>query len=222
MTSDITNAVLQSILDSVVEGILLVDFDNKIRLFNLRFAEMWKIPTNLLEQNNDDALIKYVLDQLTEPETFHKKVKFLYGSNLDDHDELKFKDGKVFERKSFPLNLESDKQARVWTFRDITEEVNRNREIEHYENYLEELVAKRTKDLEEANAKLEAFNYSTSHDLQAPLRSIDVYSAILLEEFRGGIDDHGKNCIDRIRDSTQQMEFLIEKLLKVSKTTHEE
>jgi len=222
MTSNIPITVLHTILDSVVEGILVVDSDNKITLFNSRFSKMWEIPLEILEHRDDDKLIKYVLDQLLEPEFFTKKVKLLYGSNLEDCDELKFKDGKIFERTSFPLVQGNEKPGRVWSFRDITDDVNKNIEIKQYKDHLEELVIKRTIDLEQANTKLEAFNYSTSHDLQAPLRSIDVYSAILFEEYKSSLDDKGKNCIDRIRESTKQMGSLIENLISTSKVSDDE
>ena len=222
MTSSKTNSEFRAILDSLIEGILVVDNENKIKLFNSTFTEMWGIPQEIVEQRNDDILIKFVLNQLTEPEHFLKKVRFLYGSDLEDKDQLTFKDGKVFERNSFPLTNDTVKLGRIWTFREITREVKVNKEIRQYKNRLEDLVEKRTKDLKEASAKLAAYNSLTSDTLQLPLRSIEVYGAILHENYRSQLDDKGKNCIDRIRDSTQQMDLIVEELVNKSESKQTE
>jgi PAS domain S-box-containing protein len=76
--------------------------------------------------------------------------------------------------------------------------------------------------LEETNKELGAFSYSVSHDLRAPLRSIDGFSLALMEEYQEKLDDTGKNYLNRIRTATQHMGLLIEDILKLSKVTHAE
>lgn len=68
-------------------------------------------------------------------------------------------------------------------------------------------------------AELEAFNYSVSHDLRAPLRAIDGFSRILVEDFGPDLNDEAKSHLDRIRGSAQRMDHLIRDLLELSRTT---
>ncbi len=91
---------------------------------------------------------------------------------------------------------------------------------------LERGVMKARDVAEAANKELDAFSYSVSHDLRAPLRSIDGFSHVLLEDYQGKLDATGKNYLERIRKATQHMGNLIDDLLKLSRITqsglHEE
>jgi signal transduction histidine kinase len=87
---------------------------------------------------------------------------------------------------------------------------------------LEQRVAERTAQLEAANRELEAFSYSVSHDLRAPLRSIDGFSQVLLEVYAGKLDAQGVDCLQRVRAATQRMGLLIDDLLKLSRVTRAE
>ena len=83
---------------------------------------------------------------------------------------------------------------------------------------LEQRVAARTQQLEAANDELEAFSYSVSHDLRAPLRAIDGYSNILLDDYAGKLDDEGKRLLNVVRENTGRMAQLIDDILKFSRT----
>lgn len=72
------------------------------------------------------------------------------------------------------------------------------------------------------NRELEAFSYSISHDLAAPLRSIDGFSQILLEDYADVLDDEGKDYLSRVRASSQHLGQLIDALLKLSRMTRRE
>ena len=87
---------------------------------------------------------------------------------------------------------------------------------------LEQRVADRTMQLEAANRELESFAYSVSHDLRAPLRSIDGFSQVLVEDFGDRLGDEGRGTLQRIRAATQRMGQLIDDLLKLSKVTRAE
>ena len=86
----------------------------------------------------------------------------------------------------------------------------------------EEALAERSAALEAANKELEAFSYSVSHDLRAPLRSIDGFSQALLEDYVEKLDGQGKDYLTRIRAASQRMGHLIDDLLNLSRFTRTE
>jgi len=87
---------------------------------------------------------------------------------------------------------------------------------------LERRVAARTAALEAANEELEAFSYSVSHDLRAPLRAIDGFSQVLLTEHAGQLDEEGQHYLHRVRSATQRMAGLIDDLLHLARITQRE
>ncbi len=113
--------LLGATIESTADGILVVNEKGETTHSNTRFAEMWRIPQELLETNDDNKLLSYVMDQLKEPQAFLTKVQELYKSPDTAMDTLYFKDGRIFERYSCPLIKNQGIAGRVWSFRDITD-----------------------------------------------------------------------------------------------------
>jgi len=95
--------------------------------------------------------------------------------------------------------------------RDVTAQKQAEREIQ-----------RRTAELQAANQELEAFSYSVSHDLRAPLRAIDGFSLALVEDYGDQLDDTARNYLDRARAATQRMGHLIDDMLALSQITRAE
>ncbi len=103
--------------------------------------------------------------------------------------------------------------------RDITERKRVEKEIQRLNQELEQRVRQRTAQLEAANTELEAFAYSVSHDLRAPLRGIDGWSLALLEDYRDQLDPQARQYLDTVRAEAQRMGRLIDDLLQLSRVT---
>ncbi len=108
-------------------------------------------------------------------------------------------------------------------FEDITERRQARDELRRLNGELEDRVGERTAQLEASNRELEAFCYSVSHDLRAPLRALDGFSEELLRSYPGKVlDEKGEHYLRRLRSGTQRMGQLIDDLLKLSRLTRAE
>lgn len=110
----------------------------------------------------------------------------------------------------------------VGAVKDITARKQAEQEIRKLNVELEQRVRERTAQLETTNKELEAFSYSVSHDLRAPLRGIDGWSQALFEDYHEKLDEQGKQYIDRVRSETQRMGHLIDDMLQLSRLTRAE
>ena len=103
--------------------------------------------------------------------------------------------------------------------REIEERSRAEREVLRLNAELENRVRERTVQLETANKELEAFSYSVSHDLRAPLRSIDGFGQALIDDYAQDLPEPARRYLDRIRSSTKQMGLLIEGLLNLARVS---
>jgi len=116
------------------------------------------------------------------------------------------------------LLVEAD-QSRKALLSVIEDQKLAEEQIQKLNQELELRVRQRTAELMVANQELEAFSYSVSHDLRAPLRAMDGFSAALLSGYSEQIDSQGKHYLERIQEASQRMGLLINDLLNLSRVT---
>ncbi len=116
------NVLLSSQAEIAHDGILIVDENEKIILFNRRFVELFRLSRELVEQGNDGPVLKRVVEQAADPEGFLKRVRFLYEHrNEKSFDEVVMADGKVLDRYTAPMfGTDGKYYGRVWYFHDST------------------------------------------------------------------------------------------------------
>ncbi|ABK45697.1 multi-sensor hybrid histidine kinase [Magnetococcus marinus MC-1] len=153
--------LLHDILETSVDGFLVVDRKGNVTHSNQRFAQMWQIPESIIMQQDESLLLQHVLPQLSHPHSFMAKVNGLYEDDQFSLDELMFRDGRVFERHSRPLYHNGDMVGRLWQFRDITREREQQRQLQTAKDRAES-----------ANAAKSAFLATMSHEIRTPLNGI--------------------------------------------------
>jgi len=127
-----TSSLLNATLESTADGLLVVGTDRVITSFNSQFAEMWRLPTNLVAARDDHRLLEYVSEQLAEPAAFVAGVDALYSQpETESNDTLEFADGRVFKRLSKPQYVAGEVVGRVWSFSDITEQKRLEHDLAH-------------------------------------------------------------------------------------------
>ncbi len=177
-----TLATLQSTLEATDNGILVLDQDRRMLHANQRFRQMWNLPeTTVRSGAADAALLAAVMDQLSDPALFLHDVEQAYGCQQGSSPlaTLKFKDGRTFERSSQAMLVNGAAAGLVWSFRDVSDRVRRERELAGYRSHLELMVEARTHELaiakdlaESSNRAKSTFLANMSHELRTPLNAI--------------------------------------------------
>ncbi|WP_158635304.1 CHASE domain-containing protein [Luteimonas cucumeris] len=112
--------------------------------------------------------------------------------------------------------------ARLVQVEDVSDRLRAEAQVRALNRTLESRVAQRTRELSLANNELESFAYSVSHDLRAPLRSIEGFSRLLTERYQQVLDESGRDYLSRVRNATARMGELIEAMLKMARLSRSE
>jgi PAS domain S-box-containing protein len=215
--------MLQSVLDSMAEGLVAADEQGKFLIWN-RAAEriLGYGPADLPPKEWSKHYGNYLPDGVTlVPTEQLPLVRAIHGEASTTKIFVRNPnviEGTWIEASGSPLKDKGGVvRGGVVAFRDITQKKEDEREIQELNDELEHRVAERTLQLAIANKELEAFSYSVSHDLRAPLRHISGFSKILMEEFGSALDPGAQRYIERIQAGTQKMGLLVDELLNLAR-----
>ncbi|MFH1231159.1 MAG: PAS domain S-box protein [Planctomycetota bacterium] len=154
-------------------------------------------------------------DQPNEISQIIEKIK--NGQKVENYETLRMrKDGRRIY-VSLTVSLVKDTKGNIIGFSSVARDVTKVKEIGDRLNELNQELEYRINQVESANKELEAFSYSVSHDLRTPLRAIDGFSQIIMEEYRHKLDDEGKRLLNVVRNNTTKMGELIDDLLAFSR-----
>lgn len=205
-----------STIKNIPDTILVFNQNHKIQYVNNSVSNIFGKPAPSLLGKNIEEIWTQEYFQIFFP-VLEKALKTERTQSTD----VKFNDPKNLQRyltlTFVPIIEDGIDTEILCIIHDFTEEKKAQFEIEKLNEELEEKVAARTKQLSDANKELDMFTYSVSHDLKAPLRGIDGYSKILLEEFHDQLNEEGKFFLSTIRQSVGKMNQLIEDLLAFSR-----
>jgi PAS domain S-box-containing protein len=214
---------LQSVLDSMVEGLVTADEHGKFIIWNPAAEKIvglsgTNVPPGEWRAHYDTYLPDTVTLFPTDQHPLHRAIRgeastaemFIRNPKLDH--------GIWIEANGSPLR---DKNGVVRgglvAFRDITQRKADEQMIRHLNEDLEERITVRTAELESANRELEAFSYSVSHDLRAPLRHIGSFAKILSQDFGSAMDPEARRHLERIENGARRMTLLVDGLLSLAR-----
>jgi PAS domain S-box-containing protein len=209
---------LSAIFNQAAVGIAQLDATGRWILVNQKFCEiMGYSPQELLTQTFDEFIHP---DDRTI--TFSEYQRLLREQpNYSVEKRYLRKDGSSIWTNITISIINDDLGTPTFTaiIEDISERKNAEQEIKQLNETLESRVKERTAQLEAINQELEAFSYSVSHDLRAPLRRLDGFSQALLNFYSEQLDSRAQHYLERIRASSQHMGELIDDLLTLSRVT---
>jgi len=114
--------MLEAIAAAAIDGILVVDRDGRLAYLNDRFAELWRMPSELAIGQRDADVLAAVRGLLADPDSYVERVQYLYEHPFEEsYDEIRLRDGRILDRHSAPVvDHDGEVRGRVWFFRDVT------------------------------------------------------------------------------------------------------
>jgi PAS domain S-box-containing protein len=213
--------LLQSIIEGTPDPIFVKDIQGRYVMVNTSSTQVIGLSATEIIGKDDSEILP---TEIARPVLANDQQIMTTGKTeiLEESVPIKGELRTFLSTKSVWRDAQGNIIGLIGVARDITNRKRTEQEIKELNRNLECRVQARTAELEAANKELEAFSYSVSHDLRAPLRGIDGFSQALLDRYSNQLDDKGKHYLQRIRAGTQRMGELIDDLLQLSRVTRSE
>jgi signal transduction histidine kinase len=217
-----TGRLLRKLVELSPYPITIVDFHNHVEYINPEFVASFGYQL-------EDIPTATELYNKIFPNIFDRRDFMIWKEDIRSTQESRTdprmfnvtsKDGKIVNIIFRRVVFGDDKQYIICE--NVSQRVRAEEKFRKLNEELEQRVIKRTAQLEATNKELEAFSYSVSHDLRAPLRSIDGFSLALIEEYEDNLDAAGKDYLTRVRSASQRMGQIIDDLLSLSRISRRE
>jgi PAS domain S-box-containing protein len=201
--------------------VLIRDLSSRIIFWNSGAEQMYG-------WSSEEAVgkITHILFQTKFPRPLEeiKARLFAYGHWEGELIHIRRDGGRIVVASHWVLhkNEQDEPRAVLEVNNDITERKQAEEEVRRLNEELEQRVQERTAQLQAANKELEAFSYSVSHDLRAPLRHINGFSQALLEDYADKLDEEGRGYLQEVRGASQEMAQLIDDVLQLARVTRSE
>jgi PAS domain S-box-containing protein len=215
-----SDSLYRETVNAMDDGVFVTDSTHSILIWN-----GWKLgkQAKLLKEHKhlEGKKLFSILTYLTEKDYLEYDGVFSSGK-IAVYETIIEKERPIYlETKIIPIITDDQVTTVVTLIRDITLRKESEKALHKLNLDLEEIIRKRTEDLQSSLDELDAFAYSVSHDLRGPVRAIDGFSHLLLLKAGDILDEENKHLISRIRESVTTMDRLIQDLLRFSRTARQ-
>lgn len=210
-------ALLRSIIDNTPAIVFLKDLQGRYLMMNQRCSQLFHMSQDETRGKTDYELFpKEVADRLRR----NDRIVAETGRAMEVDEQLPQHDGlHTYLSVKFPL---ADGEGVIYGICGIATDITYRKQAEEQIRALNHSLQHKLQELARVNQELEAFSYSVSHDLRAPLRAMAGFSKVLEENYGKVLDQEGKHYVHRIQTASQRMSFLLDGLLQLSRINRHE
>ena len=200
-------AVLRATLEASNEGILVVDRQRRVIAYNRRFQTMTGTPDEVMATRDHRQVLEFASRELIDPEVWRERIEQNHAGTDSAHDEIRFTDGRIFDRYTAPISLpDGTLVGRVTFFRDVTAERTARNELEHAREAAEAA----------SNAK-SMFLANVSHELRTPLNAIIGLADLLLLEGGDPLTERQRDYLRGVGQSGRHLLTMVNDILDLAK-----